>query len=265
MIRLAVFDIDRTLIPPETGKLAEETRMALQELRERGIATSIASGRQMQQLPSDLRGIEFDFFILSNGTYVTNSDGTVLHQESIDTDTVRQLAEDMQCRELPMEIRYIRGFCRVDPARRIEDFIAQYWNQPFQTEVPDRETIIPQPGEAPISCAAIIPPEEHAWFEQKYLQLDFLPVFGMPLCDVNKSGVSKATGLEIICAHMGISLAETIAFGDDRNDLEMIEAAGIGVAMGEANEDVRAAADYLTDFSRNLGVVKGLRHFQLIK
>ncbi len=264
MIRLAVFDIDRTLIPPETGKLAEETRLALQELRERGVATAIASGRQLQQIPNDLRKIGFDYFILSNGTYITRSDGAVLHHESIDVDTVRQLAEDIQNRELPMEIRYIRGFCRVDPMRRIEDFIAQFWNQPFHTEIPDRETIIPKPGEAPISCAAIIPPEEHTWFEQTYPQLDFLPVFGMPLCDINKSGVSKATGLENICKRMGISLAETIAFGDDRNDLEMIQAAGIGVAMGEATEDVRATADYLTDFSGNLGVVKGLRHFQLI-
>jgi len=264
MIRLAVFDIDRTLISPETGTLAVETRMALQELRERGIATAIASGRQLQQIPSVLRELKFDYFILSNGAYITNGDGTVLHQESIDMDTIQQLAEDIQRRDLPMEIRYIRGLCRVEAERRIEDFIARFWSQPFHTEIPDRETIIPQPDEMPISCVTVIPPEEHAWFEHKYPQLDFLPIFGMPLCDVNKAGICKATGLETVCRQMGISLAETIAFGDDRNDLEMFHAAGIGVAMGEAIDAVKSAADYVTDFSRNLGVVKGLRHFQLI-
>ena len=61
----------------------------------------------------------------------------------------------------------------------------------------------------------------------------------------------------------GIPMEETIAFGDDRNDLEMIREAGIGVAMGNAIDIVKETADHVTDSCENLGVVKALYHFGL--
>ncbi len=264
MIRLAAFDIDRTLIPPETGTLVAETLMALQELKKRGIAIAIASGRQLQHLPSVLLEVGFDYYILSNGACIADHEGNVIHHEAINTDTVRQLAEDVLRRDLPMEIRYTRGFFSVNPSQRFEDYLGLEISEDIRAELMAPKPITPGPEDVPIACVAVILPEEHAWFERKYPQMDFLSIFGTPLCDINKSGVSKASGLKSICERMGISLAETIAFGDDRNDLEMIRSAGIGVAMGEAIDSVKSAADYVTDFSRNLGVVKGLRHFQLI-
>ena len=95
-------------------------------------------------------------------------------------------------------------------------------------------------------------------------ELDFLSVSEGPMCDINLKGISKATGIHRICQRMGIPMEETIAFGDDRNDLEMIREAGIGVAMGNAIDMVKEAADYVTDSCENLGVVKALHHFGLI-
>lgn len=56
-------------------------------------------------------------------------------------------------------------------------------------------------------------------------------------------GVNKGVGLDALCRHRGIAPADVIAFGDNLNDLEMIERAGVGVAMGNAHERLRAAAD----------------------
>lgn len=64
--------------------------------------------------------------------------------------------------------------------------------------------------------------------------------------DINPEGVSKASGLEGIRAHFDIPHADTVAVGDHYNDLEMLAWAGRGVAMGQAPDEVRAAADEVT-------------------
>ena len=63
----------------------------------------------------------------------------------------------------------------------------------------------------------------------------------------------------------GIKAEETIAFGDAENDLEMLKFAGIGVAMGNGEEQVKAQADYVTADVDDDGIAKALRHFGLIE
>src|SRR5690606_26053547 len=77
--------------------------------------------------------------------------------------------------------------------------------------------------------------------------------------DLNPLGVSKATGLEAVRRHLGVDPADTIAVGDGYNDLEMLRWAGRGVAMGNADDVVRAAADEVTNSVADDGVVPVLR------
>ena len=72
---------------------------------------------------------------------------------------------------------------------------------------------------------------------------DVKPHRGIPSLDINPKGISKATGMEDILKYLGRSREDTIAFGDASNDLEMIEYAGLGIAMGNASEDVKKRAD----------------------
>ena len=65
--------------------------------------------------------------------------------------------------------------------------------------------------------------------------------------------------------NFGFDMSETMAFGDGSNDVGMLRAAGIGVAMGNAYEKVKAAADYITTSDTDHGIVNALRHFGLIK
>ena len=62
----------------------------------------------------------------------------------------------------------------------------------------------------------------------------------------------------------GFDRSQVMAFGDGENDIAMIKFAGIGVAMGNASDDVKAAADYVTDTVDNGGIEKALKHFGLI-
>ena len=82
--------------------------------------------------------------------------------------------------------------------------------------------------------------------------------------DVVPEGSNKAVGIQHLLAHYGIDPKEAIAFGDGGNDIEMLRYVGIGVAMGNASDEVKAAADFVTTSVDDEGIAYGLKHFGLI-
>ena len=82
--------------------------------------------------------------------------------------------------------------------------------------------------------------------------------------DVNTKGGGKHIGMDKVIEHYGIKLEETIAFGDGGNDISMIKHAHIGIAMGNANEELKEIADYITDDVDNDGIFNALKHFNII-
>jgi hydroxymethylpyrimidine pyrophosphatase-like HAD family hydrolase len=69
-------------------------------------------------------------------------------------------------------------------------------------------------------------------------------------------GTSKATGFRAALERMGVARSEVIAFGDDRNDVEFLRSAGLRVAVANAIDDVKAAADLVTDLASGAGVTR---------
>ena len=268
MIKLAVFDIDRTLVSPDGGVIAPETAAALKQLQSTGVKTAVASGRIYAFLQKELLDLNFDYYIMSNGGFVADRAGHVLAQETIDPQVVTALVEKMNRLDLPIDIRYGLGKRTGNPNQSLMEWTQPIWSRKkFEGEIPPAFLVEyePREGESPISFGGYIPEEYLPEFEAAFPQLEFLPVFESPVCDINPVGINKADGLRRVCRLMDVSLSETIAFGDDRNDLEMIEAAGIGVAVGNAIPALKDAADYITDTCENLGVVKALKHFGLLE
>jgi len=69
-------------------------------------------------------------------------------------------------------------------------------------------------------------------------------------------GTNKATGIDEICKYYGIDISETMAFGDGGNDIAMLKHAGVGVAMGNASDEVKGYADMITDSVDDDGIAK---------
>ena len=78
------------------------------------------------------------------------------------------------------------------------------------------------------------------------------------LIEVLTKGVNKAFGLEKLAQKLNIQSSEIAAIGDAANDIEMLEYAGLAIAMGNASEEVKAIADIVTDTNENNGVIKAI-------
>ena len=81
--------------------------------------------------------------------------------------------------------------------------------------------------------------------------------------EVNPSGVNKANGLKRVCRELGITMDQVMAIGDSMNDKKMIMQVGLGIAMGNAQEQIKLVADDVTDTNNNDGVAKAIERFIL--
>lgn len=81
--------------------------------------------------------------------------------------------------------------------------------------------------------------------------------------ELNPKGISKASGIEEVCKLLGIEMSQVIAMGDSENDIAMIRAAGLGVAMGNAQDGVKRIADLVTATNDEDGVAKIIREYVL--
>lgn len=81
--------------------------------------------------------------------------------------------------------------------------------------------------------------------------------------EVMSREASKANALQVIASHYGIDRKEVMAIGDSYNDIDMIEWAGLGVAMGNAFDPVKEAADFVTTTNEEAGVAEAIRRFVL--
>ena len=82
---------------------------------------------------------------------------------------------------------------------------------------------------------------------------------------INRKGGNKASAVERLCKYFGITMSEAITMGDDRNDIDMLEEAGLGIAMGNAHETIKKVADYVTASNEEDGVALALEKFLLKK
>ena len=79
--------------------------------------------------------------------------------------------------------------------------------------------------------------------------------------EINDKTATKGEALRFLCRHLGVDVRDTMAFGDGSNDMSMIQAAGIGVAMANADPALQAAADFVTDTNDADGVAKAIEKF----
>ena len=257
MIKAVFFDIDGTLVSFKTHRVPDSAKRAIAALRAKGVRVFIASGRQLLAI-NNLEDLQFDGYVTLNGGYCIVGE-QVIYKHSMPSEDMVSLVQYMEEREnFPCIFVHENAFCinytdeRTDEVFRLLNF--------------------PQPPTLPLREAATGDIFQLVAFFTKEQEKAIMAV--MPHCeatrwnplfsDVIPKGSSKQVGVDRMLDYFGISLDESMAFGDGGNDVLMLKHVGIGVAMGNAEDEVKRAADYVTDSVDEDGVEKALRHFGVI-
>jgi Cof subfamily protein (haloacid dehalogenase superfamily) len=256
-IKAVFFDIDGTLVSHKQGKVPDSTRQALNALRENGIMIILASGRHkidLDELP--INDIEFDGYLALNGQLLLDSNREMYAGLPIDEEEMKILAGIFKARKIPFAFmtenrRYINY---------VDDTVISTLESTMGT-IPDLGTFS---GEKIYQIWAFVPEKKQQMLKD-LLDECHITSWNDTAIDIIPKGGGKSAGMQIFLDEHGLKRSETMAFGDGENDIDMLKFAGIGVAMGNAKDSVKAVADYVTDSVDEHGIENALRHFGLIR
>lgn len=259
--RLVAFDVDGTLLSSDHDIL-DSTREVIDRVRSAGATVMIASGRPVAGLrfQVDRLGLPTDGLVLSgcNGAVIEDATtGEVLASWPVPAHVSARMYAGL--RDLPVStIVPVGGDVFIEDP---EGYMVHLESRANGT----REVVV-----ADLSAAAPTPPKilVSAPYEVLVQHRDTIDALGgdeVETCfsssyyyEVNARGVSKGKALAAFCAARGIPLDLTVAFGDNENDITMIRTAGVGVAMGNAIDALKDAADVVTASNDDHGIAQVL-------
>lgn len=262
--KLIAMDLDGTLNNDEK-RITEKTRSALMQAQKRGIRLALASARPSPGLFKErdiLRLQDHGGILMSynGGRIVDAATGKVLFETAMDLQQTKQVLRFLK--QLPVTPILDDGvrFYVTDAAGYKVDYECKN-NAMECSVVEDLEKFLTF---APVKILMSVQPEQLAAVQEKIAA--FLPetltvVQTAPFyLEVIPKTINKGQGIRDICAVLGIKTEQVVAFGDAANDIPMLQAAGVGVAMGNAADAVKAAADMVTLSNNDDGIHAALEN-----
>lgn len=264
-IKLIICDMDGTLLN-SNREISAKTREAIRHAKSRGIAFSLSTGRIQIMTELYCRELEQDFpIIAANGAVVWDPiKRKPIWEITMDKSEALTTINYGEEHDLDYIAITMTGCYYSKNSVRKQRFL-QY-NEIARKMNYEEMTVLPIDGNWDVFkeqgvCKILIfePNERKLQAAAEFLQT--LPKTGYTssepkLLDVSSKGVSKGIGLEKLAEHMNIPREAICAMGDYENDISMIEYAGLGVAMGNANDTVKMCADYITETNDEDGVAK---------
>ena len=257
-IKIIFFDIDDTLRNSKTGFIPSTIPTVFQQLREKGILTGIATGRGIFGVVPEIKALKPDFFVTLNGAYIEDKKGNVIYSNKIARDKVEEYIAwtkevgidyglvgshgaklSRRTEMISQAIDPIYPDLEVDPDFYQKEDIYQMWT--FEDQGDD--LTLP---ESLASTLRLVRWHEHS--------SDVVPISG-----------SKAAGVAKVVDQLGLKPENVMVFGDELNDLELFDYAGISVAMGISHEKIKEKADYITKTLEEDGIFDALEGFGMVE
>jgi Cof subfamily protein (haloacid dehalogenase superfamily) len=244
--KLVALDVDGTIVNG-ANELSDAVRDAVVAIRDSGVPTVISTGRAIPGVMDTVGKLGFTegLAVASNGAVVFRylDDAVdpveVIHSVTFDaSDAVRRVLEQVPDAIVAVE-QLGTGF-RVNRPFPETEFAGQFVLDDIESLIaePVTRVVIRSTDHTPAEFTAIVHDlglEGTNYFIGYSAWLDLAP-----------EGVSKASGLDVVCERLGIAPADVLAVGDGNNDLEMLQWAGRGVAMGQSPDALKDVADGVT-------------------
>ena len=269
--KVVFLDIDGTMVDSD-GKIPASTKDALARAKANGHKMVICSGRSRFQMYDELLDMGFSGIVGAAGAFVV-ADGEEIYHAYIDEAHRKSSYEYLEKNGFLFFYQADDGIVinqrccdgMVEEYRRMgvdEVQLQRLTGTVHLTEEPWKnernEKIIYQ--SAPFTVEKVHADLE-PYFDAVAISLDGMDEYAG---EIGINGINKSTGMEIYLNHVGIKREDSIALGDGPNDLQMMEYAGIGVAMGNARADVKQRADMVTDAIGEDGLYHAFERLGLI-
>lgn len=257
-IKMVFFDIDDTLRVKDTGYMPESIQKVFKELKAKGILTGIASGRARYGVPEDVQNLHADYCVKLNGAYAKDDDKNIIFQAPIPDEVVKRYKEWADAvgihygmagrHQAVLSVRndlvsntidHVYADLEVDPDFNEKHDVYQMWT--FE----DQGDVLQLPEDLAEHLRLV------RWHDNS--------------SDVVLKGTSKALGVSKVLEHLGLKPENILVFGDELNDLELFDFAGISVAMGVSHPLVQEKADFVTKKVEEDGILYALEELGLIE
>lgn len=266
-------DIDGTLVGRD-AVIPDSAREAIKQARNNGHKVFICSGRSRCEMHDDILSVPLDGIVGSAGAYVELEGKMIYH---------RPMTEKMNARLLDyFESRGIAVLLETNDELRINDIARNYIdehianckakNEPYDKALFDLAkplSEVAEPAKLPVNKLLYVTME----YDPEDIKKDLLDEFtvvdsaiALPgnSGELSELGMHKGNGIKMVARYFDADLKDTIGIGDGENDMGMLEAAGIGIAMGNANPILKEVADYVTTDVGEDGIWNAFKHYGLI-
>jgi Cof subfamily protein (haloacid dehalogenase superfamily) len=244
-MKLVVADLDGTLI--HSKGFTKETLKTVKKLHEKGVIFTIATGRHILTAKKYIDEIDIQHpVIYSNGAYIyDHKNQKVIHQALIDKKTALKTMEVCESNNLDFILYTVDHVYATKKARdNLISMIGKY----------DIEVLSENELKSSVKNGAIKILVFDSDVERiKEARIILSQIHGVYLLqssknylDIGHHSVNKGSALSILAKYLNVSLEDTMAIGDQENDIKMIQVAGVGVAMGDGNPLLKDEADYIT-------------------
>ncbi len=278
MSKILFIDVDGTLVDYENNLPASAVQ-AIRSARAAGHKVYICTGRSRAEVYQNIWDIGLDGMIGGNGSYVEDEGQVVMHQ-LITPEQARRIVDWLHSRKLEFYLESNNGlFASEDFERQGLAALQEYTRRKgragaeqltvrdvfpdmifgadlYRDDLNKVSYVLGSYQDFLDTKAQFPDMENNTWGGKGEIAL-----FG----DIGVKDINKAHAVDVLLAHLGAKREDTIAFGDAKIDIPMLEYCGYGVAMGSGGEEIRAMADYVTDDVDKDGLYKAFVHLGLIE
>ncbi|MGD6964873.1 Cof-type HAD-IIB family hydrolase [Rossellomorea vietnamensis] len=256
MSKIVFFDIDGTLLDHDK-KLPDATKKAIKQLQENGTYVAIATGRAPFMYEGLREELGIESFVSFNGQYVV-FENEVIYKNPLDRDELEKLlgkAEGLSHPVVHLNEKTMKANIQHHPFIEESMSSLKFPHPDFQPDFYSDKEIY----QSLLFCRDA----DESIYRDTSSKFNFIRWHQYSM-DILPRGGSKAEGIKKMIEKMGFDISEVYAFGDGLNDIEMIEAVGTGVAMGNAVPEVKEHADLITKSVDEDGIYHGLKELSLI-
>lgn len=266
--KMIVLDMDDTLLRDD-HTISPRTKKALLDAQQAGVKVVLASGRPTYAMVDVAKELELDkygSFILSfNGGRITDyRTNEEVYAKALSKETMHEMIDISKREDV-----YIHTYIGNDIVTEKNNPYTLIEKEITAMEIVEVSSLKDAVTEPVVKALMLEEPEKLALVEKK-LQQEFAGKLSIMrskpfFLEVTENGVDKGQSLDYLIQQLGIKQEEVIAMGDSYNDVSMIKFAGLGVAMGNAPQDIKDLANHVTETNMNDGVAIVVEEFILNK